>query len=110
MLGKKISKNQRTLPKPIAEHFSDVECFEVHEEYGRIVLVPLPPNRADEVRIATTGHQPVMEMRLGRPVTMPRGRAHRPHRRSALRRGYLRRGYPHRGVARSMSASRTPDR
>lgn len=50
MLAKKTSKNQLTLPKPIVEHFPDVDYFEVCEERGRIVLVPLRPNRADEVR------------------------------------------------------------
>jgi bifunctional DNA-binding transcriptional regulator/antitoxin component of YhaV-PrlF toxin-antitoxin module len=50
MLAKKTSKNQLTLPKAIVEHFPDVDYFEVREEHGRIVLVPLRPNRADEVR------------------------------------------------------------
>jgi bifunctional DNA-binding transcriptional regulator/antitoxin component of YhaV-PrlF toxin-antitoxin module len=50
MLAKKTSKNQLTLPKAIVEHFHDVDSFEVREEGGRIVLVPLRPNRADEVR------------------------------------------------------------
>jgi len=50
MLAKKTSKNQLTLPKAIVEHFPDVDYFEVREECGRIVLVPLRPNRADEVR------------------------------------------------------------
>jgi bifunctional DNA-binding transcriptional regulator/antitoxin component of YhaV-PrlF toxin-antitoxin module len=50
MLAKKTSKNQLTLPKAIVEHFPDVDYFEVGEERGRIVLVPLRPNRADEVR------------------------------------------------------------
>ena len=50
MLAKKTSKNQLTLPKAIVEHFPDVDYFEVREERGRIVLVPLRPNRADEVR------------------------------------------------------------
>ena len=49
--------------------------------------------------------QAVMERRLGQPVATPRGPADLPHRRSALRSGY-----PHRREARSMSATRTPDR
>jgi len=50
MLAKKTSKNQITLPKAIAKHFPDVEYFDIHEEEGRIVLVPLKVNRANEVR------------------------------------------------------------
>lgn len=50
MLAKKTSKNQLTLPKAIVEQFPDVKYFDVREESGRIVLVPLPPSRADEVR------------------------------------------------------------
>ncbi len=50
MLAKKTSKNQITLPKAIISHFPDTEYFDVREEDGRIVLVPLRPSRADEVR------------------------------------------------------------
>ncbi len=50
MLAKKTSKNQITLPKSIVKHFPDTEYFDVLEEDGRIVLVPLRPSRADEVR------------------------------------------------------------
>jgi bifunctional DNA-binding transcriptional regulator/antitoxin component of YhaV-PrlF toxin-antitoxin module len=50
MLAKKTSKNQLTLPKAIVEHFPGVDYFDVREEDGRIVLMPLRPNRADEVR------------------------------------------------------------
>ncbi|MGE5155595.1 MAG: AbrB/MazE/SpoVT family DNA-binding domain-containing protein [Bdellovibrio bacteriovorus] len=50
MLAKKTSKNQHTLPKAIVEHFPNVDYFEVREELGHIVLVPLRLNRADEMR------------------------------------------------------------
>jgi len=50
MLAKKTTKNQLTLPKAVVEHFPDVDYFDVREEGGRIVLVPLRPSRADEVR------------------------------------------------------------
>jgi len=51
MLAKKTAKNQITLPKAIMEHFPDTDYFDVREEDGRIVLVPVRPNRADEVRV-----------------------------------------------------------
>lgn len=50
MLAKKTSKNQITLPKAIVSHFPDTEYFEVSEEDGRIVLTPVRPSRAEEVR------------------------------------------------------------
>ena len=50
MLAKKTSKNQITLPKAIISRFPDAEYFDVREENGHIVLVPLRPSRADEVR------------------------------------------------------------
>lgn len=50
MLAKKTSKNQITLPKAIVSRFPDTEYFDVREENGRIVLVPVRPSRANEVR------------------------------------------------------------
>ena len=50
MLAKKTSKNQITLPKAIVSDFPDVDYFEVSSEDGRIVLVPVRPNQADQVR------------------------------------------------------------
>lgn len=50
MLAKKTSKNQITLPKAIASLFPGVDYFDVSEVDGRIVLVPVRPSRADEVR------------------------------------------------------------
>ncbi len=50
MLAKKTSKNQITLPKAIVSRFPDTEYFDVREENGRIVLVPVSPSRANEVR------------------------------------------------------------
>lgn len=50
MLAKKTSKNQITLPKKIVEQFPDVDYFDVSEEKGRIILLPVKQNRADQVR------------------------------------------------------------
>ena len=50
MLAKKTSKNQITLPKAVVNRFPDVDYFDVTEEDGRIVLAPMRPSRADEVR------------------------------------------------------------
>ncbi|WP_296697556.1 AbrB/MazE/SpoVT family DNA-binding domain-containing protein [Thiocapsa sp. UBA6158] len=50
MLAKKTSKKQLTLPKAVVEQSRGVDYFNVREEGGRIVLVPLRPSRADEVR------------------------------------------------------------
>jgi len=50
MLGKKTSKNQLTLPKAVIANYPDVDYFDVRDEDRRIVLVPLRPNRAEQVR------------------------------------------------------------
>jgi len=50
MLAKRTSKNQITLPKPVIAHFPNVEYFDVREENGKIILMPLQPSRANEVR------------------------------------------------------------
>jgi bifunctional DNA-binding transcriptional regulator/antitoxin component of YhaV-PrlF toxin-antitoxin module len=50
MLAKKTAKNQITLPKTIAARFPGVDYFEVKSEDDRIVLRPLNPSRAREVR------------------------------------------------------------
>lgn len=50
MLAKKTTKNQITLPKAIADRFPEVDYFDVREEEGRVVLVPMPLSRADAVR------------------------------------------------------------
>lgn len=50
MLAKKTSKNQITLPKKIVEQFPDVDYFDVSEEKGRIILLPVKQNSADQVR------------------------------------------------------------
>ena len=50
MLTKKTSKNQITLPKSVVEQFPDATYFDVRTEEGRIILVPVRPGRADEVR------------------------------------------------------------
>lgn len=50
MLAKKTSKNQVTLPKSVVSHFADAEYFDVTEEDGRIILTPVRPSRAEQVR------------------------------------------------------------
>ncbi len=50
MLAKKTVKNQITVPKKIVDHFPDTDYFDVQEESGRIVLIPVRPSRADEIR------------------------------------------------------------
>lgn len=50
VLAKKTSKNQITLPRAVIQDFVDVDYFDVREEHGRIVLSPVRPSRADEVR------------------------------------------------------------
>ncbi len=50
MLTKKTSRNQVTLPKSVVRHFQDVDYFDVQEEDGKIILLPVRPNQADAVR------------------------------------------------------------
>ncbi|GAB4174118.1 MAG: AbrB/MazE/SpoVT family DNA-binding domain-containing protein [Geothermobacteraceae bacterium] len=50
MLAKKTSKNQITLPKKIISRFPGVEYFDVTEDRGRIILMPVQQNKADLVR------------------------------------------------------------
>ncbi len=50
MLAKKTRKNQITLPKAIVARFPGVEYFDVREEDGRIVLVPVRPDLVEETR------------------------------------------------------------
>ncbi|TVR31957.1 MAG: AbrB/MazE/SpoVT family DNA-binding domain-containing protein [Spirochaetaceae bacterium] len=50
MLAKLTVRNQITIPKEVAARFPGVEYFEVTEEEGRVVLTPLRPSRAEEVR------------------------------------------------------------
>ena len=50
MLAKKTVKNQITLPKKIADLFPDVDYFRVSKDGDRIVLEPVRPGRALEVR------------------------------------------------------------
>lgn len=50
MLAKKTSKNQITLPKKIADQFPGVEYFDIQEEQGRIILLPVRQGQADRVR------------------------------------------------------------
>lgn len=49
-IAKKTSKNQITLPQSVVERFPGVSYFDVREEEGRIVLRPVRPDGADEVR------------------------------------------------------------
>jgi len=50
MLAKLTSKNQLTLPKAVLASCPDTEYFDVTEENGRIVLVPVRVNQASAVR------------------------------------------------------------
>ena len=50
MLAQKTSKNQLRLPKAVVANYPDVEYFDVRDEDGRIVLVPLRANQAEPVR------------------------------------------------------------
>jgi len=50
MLIKKTSKNKITLPKSVVTHFPDVHYFDVQEEGGKIILMPVRPNQAEDVR------------------------------------------------------------
>ena len=54
-IAKKTSKNQITLPKSVVERFPGIDYFEVREEGGTIVLSPVVPGRADEVRRRLAG-------------------------------------------------------
>lgn len=51
MLAKKTSKNQITLPKSVVTRFGEVDYFDVSTDGESIVLKPLRPSRADEVRL-----------------------------------------------------------
>jgi hypothetical protein len=50
MLVRQTAKHRITLPAAIAKRFSDVDEFEVCEVDGRIVLTPVRPGSAAEVR------------------------------------------------------------
>ena len=50
MLAKKTSKNQITLPKAVVRRFGEIDYFDVSTDGDSIVLRPLRPSRADEVR------------------------------------------------------------
>lgn len=50
MLAKKTSKNQITIPRDVVSRFGGVDYFDVTTDGEAIVLRPLRPSRADEVR------------------------------------------------------------
>ncbi|MFP6746306.1 MAG: AbrB/MazE/SpoVT family DNA-binding domain-containing protein [Alphaproteobacteria bacterium] len=50
MLAKLTAKNQLTLPKAVLSFCKGTEYFDVTEENGRIVLVPVRLNRVNAVR------------------------------------------------------------
>ena len=50
MLAKLTSKNQLTLPKAVLATCPGTKYFDVTEDNGRIVLIPVRINRADAVR------------------------------------------------------------
>lgn len=49
-IAKRTSKNQITLPRTVADRFPGVDYFDVREEEGQIVLRPVRPDAAEEVR------------------------------------------------------------
>ena len=49
-IAKKTGKNQITLPQSIAARFPGVSYFDVREDEGRIVLRPVRPDAANDVR------------------------------------------------------------
>ncbi len=57
MLAKKTVKNQITLPRKIVDAFPDIDYFDVRIENGKIVLNPVQPGQAEQVRdkLATLG-------------------------------------------------------
>ena len=50
VLAKKTSKNQITIPRNVVRRFAEVDYFDVTTDGESIVLRPLRPSRADEVR------------------------------------------------------------
>jgi hypothetical protein len=50
VLAKLTVKNQLTLPKAVVTHFRGVEYFDVSTDGSSILLKPLRPSKADEVR------------------------------------------------------------
>ncbi len=50
MIAKKTSKNQLTLPKKVVDQFPDVDYFDVRVAQGRITLVPVRPDRLEQVQ------------------------------------------------------------
>jgi len=49
-IAKKTSKNQITLPRSVVARFPDVRYLDVREEERSIILRPVQPEGADEVR------------------------------------------------------------
>lgn len=50
MPAKKTPNNQAALPEASAARFPSVDSFDVSDVDGRIVLAPVRPSRADDVR------------------------------------------------------------
>jgi hypothetical protein len=50
MLAKRTAKNQLTLPKKVADQFPGVVYFDVSTKDDVIVLEPVRPDRAKQVR------------------------------------------------------------
>ena len=50
MLAKMTSKNQVTLPKSVVSQFPGSQYFDVHTEYGRIILEPVNTKPLSAVR------------------------------------------------------------
>jgi len=50
VLAKRTSKNQLTLPKAVVDAVGIADYYDVAIENGRIVLTPVHPNAASQVR------------------------------------------------------------
>jgi len=74
MLAKKTVKNQITLPKKIADLFPNVEYFDVRTEDNRIILEPLRPDRAEQVRKKLASLR-ITEADIAKAVSWARKRA-----------------------------------
>ena len=73
VLAKRTSKNQLTLPKAIVEATGPADYYDVVCEEGRIVLTPLHPGAADEVR-ARLEEMGIGEEEVAEAVSWARGR------------------------------------
>ena len=76
MLAKLTSKNQLTLPKAVLSFCQGTEYFDVSEENGRIVLVPVRLNHSNAVR-AKLADLGISEDDVADAVSWARGKSKR---------------------------------